>query len=151
LRERAARLLIESKGQYPSEFDAIRSTAQTRLGSPETLARVRRAEVDGRSRPGRPTEEIAEIRELTQQGAELRRANEILKTASLFSRRSTARTGDRRLRRLVRGPARIEPICRVLRVPLPDPSEHLLRQRRAGAARQRDRHTDRAGPSAPLR
>ena len=86
LRERAVRLVVESRGGYPSEFEAIRSVAgKLAIGSPETLRTwVRRAEIDGGQRPGRTSEEIAEIRELKKEVAELRRANEILKTASAF-------------------------------------------------------------------
>jgi transposase len=40
--------------------------------------------VDAGSRPGRTSEEIAEIRALKKEVAELRRANEILKAASAF-------------------------------------------------------------------
>lgn len=86
LRERAVRLVLESKGDYPSEFEAIRSiAAKLGIGSAETLRKwVRRAEVDGGVRVGRTSEEIAEIRELKKENAELRRANEILKAASAF-------------------------------------------------------------------
>jgi transposase len=45
---------------------------------------VRQAEVDGGVRPGKTSDEIAEIRELKKEVAELRRANEILKSASAF-------------------------------------------------------------------
>jgi transposase len=45
---------------------------------------VRRAEIDGGQRPGRTSEEIAEIRELKKEFAELRQANEISKSASAF-------------------------------------------------------------------
>ena len=45
---------------------------------------MRRAEVDGGARPGKTTEEIAEIKALKKEVAELRRANEILTSASAF-------------------------------------------------------------------
>jgi transposase len=45
---------------------------------------VRRAEVDGGWRPGLTSEEHAEIKRLKREVAELRRANEILKAASVF-------------------------------------------------------------------
>jgi transposase len=86
LRERAVRMVLESRGDYSSEYEAIRSIAG-KLGivSPESLRKwVRRAEVDGGMRAGRTSEEIAEIRDLKREVAELRRANEILKRASAF-------------------------------------------------------------------
>ena len=86
LRERAVRMVFESKDDYPSEFEAIRSiAAKLGIGSSETLRKwVRRAEVDGGTRPGKTSAEIAEIRELKKEVTELRRANEILKSASAF-------------------------------------------------------------------
>jgi transposase len=55
------------------------------VGSTETLRKwIRQAEVDGGTRPGVTTEEAAEIRRLKRENAELRRANEILKAASVF-------------------------------------------------------------------
>lgn len=86
LRERAVKMVDEVVGQYDSEQAAIRSVA-SRLGirTPETLRKwVRRAQVDAGTRPGRTSEEIAEIRALKKEVAELRRANEILKAASAF-------------------------------------------------------------------
>ena len=88
LRDRAVRAVAESmeQRQYPSEFEAIRTIAgKLGIGSPETLRKwVRQAEVDGGTRPGKTTQEIVEIRELKREVAELRRANEILKSASVF-------------------------------------------------------------------
>ena len=86
LQERAVRMVTECKGDYPSEYEAIRSVA-AKLGitSPESLRKwIRRAEIDGGLRPGKTSEEIAEIRELKKENAELRRANGILKSASAF-------------------------------------------------------------------
>ncbi len=45
---------------------------------------MRQGEVDGGTRPGKTTEEIAQIKDLKKEVKELRRANEILKAASAF-------------------------------------------------------------------
>ena len=45
---------------------------------------MRRAEVDEGLRPGLTSEERARLKELERENRELRRANEILKSASLF-------------------------------------------------------------------
>jgi transposase len=86
LRERAVRMVVEVKGDYPSEWAAIAAVAsKLGLGSTETLRKwVRRAEIDGGQRPGTTSEEHAEIKRLKRENAELRRANEILKAASAF-------------------------------------------------------------------
>lgn len=86
LRERAVRMVIESRQDYENETAAMRSVA-AKLGitSLESLRKwVRRAEIDGGVRPGKTSEEIAEIKSLKKENAELRRANEILKSASAF-------------------------------------------------------------------
>ncbi len=86
LRERAVRMVAEVKADYPSEWAAIGAVAQKLgIGSSETLRKwIRQAEVDGGTRPGVTSEESAEIRRLKREVAELRRANEILKAASVF-------------------------------------------------------------------
>ncbi|EON25734.1 transposase IS3/IS911 family protein [Nocardioides sp. CF8] len=86
LRERAVRMVIESRQDYENETAAMRSVA-AKLGitSLESLRKwVRRAEIDGGVRQGKTTEEIAEIKALRKEVTELRRANEILKAASAF-------------------------------------------------------------------
>jgi transposase len=45
---------------------------------------VRRAQVDAGERPGTTTSDAERIRELERENRELRRANEILKSASAF-------------------------------------------------------------------
>jgi transposase len=86
LRQRAVRLVIESRGEYESEWAAINSiAAKLGIGSAETLRKwVRQAEVDAGARAGTTTEEAAEIRRLRRENAELRRTNEILKAAAGF-------------------------------------------------------------------
>jgi transposase len=86
VRERAVRMVAETKGDYPSEFTAITSVAaKLGIGSPETLRKwIRRAEIDAGSRPGLTTHEAEQIKVLKKENAELRRANEILKSASAF-------------------------------------------------------------------
>jgi transposase len=86
LRERAVRMVQESKADYGSEFEAIRSiAAKLGIGSSETLRKwVRRAQVDAGERAGMSTEESEQIKALKRENAELRRANEILKSAASF-------------------------------------------------------------------
>jgi transposase len=86
LQERAVRLVAECRGSHDSEYAAIRSVAvKLGIASPESLRKwLRQAEIDGGVRPGRTSEESATIRELRRENAELRRANEILKSASAF-------------------------------------------------------------------
>jgi transposase len=79
-------MVVETRPDYPSEFEAIKSIAKKLgIGSPETLRKwVRRSEIDTGQRPGVTSEESEKIKELKKENAELRRANEILKAASAF-------------------------------------------------------------------
>ena len=85
VRERAVRLVVEHRGEYETEYAAIRAIgAKLGLG-PETLRKwLRQAEVDAGTRPGVTSEESAEVKRLRREVAGLRRANEILKAASAF-------------------------------------------------------------------
>jgi len=85
LRERAVRLVQEHAGEYPSQWAALTSIA-TKCGmTPETLRKwVRRVEVDVGARPGLTTDERQRLKELERENRELRRANEILKSAAAF-------------------------------------------------------------------
>lgn len=85
-RDRAVRLVLETKADYASEFEAIRSIAAKQgIGSAETLRKwVRRAEIDGGARPGLTTAEHEQIKALKKEVAVLLRANEILKAAASF-------------------------------------------------------------------
>src|SRR3712207_6474598 len=87
LRERAVRMVAEVTPNCDSQWAAINAVAQKLgVGTAETVRKwVRQAEVDAGRRPGTTTEESAEIKRLKREVAELRRANEILKAASVRS------------------------------------------------------------------
>ncbi len=86
LRQRAVRMVAEVRPNYDSEYAAITAVAQKLgIGTIETLRKwVRQAEVDTGQRFGVSSEESAELKRLRRENAELRRANEILKSASAF-------------------------------------------------------------------
>lgn len=85
VRERAVRLVQEHRGEYPSLWAAVESIAPKIGCVPQTLLEwVKRAEVDAGARPGTTTTEMQRIKELEREVKELRRANEILRTASAF-------------------------------------------------------------------
>ena len=85
MRERALRMVQEHRGEYPSEWAAITSIAQ-KLGINHETLRVwlRRSQTDAGERPGLTTDEREQLKRLQRENRELRRANEILKSASLF-------------------------------------------------------------------
>jgi transposase len=85
VRERAVRMVFEHQHEHASQWAAIVSFAAKIGCTSETLRGwVRRAEVDEGRRGGVTTDERARLRELERENRELRRANEILKSASLF-------------------------------------------------------------------
>lgn len=70
----------------PSCYVVIRETVPKLSIAVETLRRwVEQAAVDTGKKPGGPTDAREQIRKLKRENAELRRANEILKTALAFS------------------------------------------------------------------
>ena len=82
---KAVRLVAEATPQHESQWAAIESVAGKIGASAETVRKwVRRAEVDAGERPGMISEEHAEVKRLRREVAELRRANEILKSAAAF-------------------------------------------------------------------
>jgi transposase len=85
LRERAVRMVFEHQDEHPSQWSAITSIAAKFGVSREALRKwVRRAEVDGGFRPGLTTDERERLKTLERENRELRRANEILKSAAAF-------------------------------------------------------------------
>ena len=85
VKERAIRLLLENENQYDSRWAAMVSIS-TKIGcTPETLRSwVKQEEIDTGRRDGVTSDERARIKALEKEMQELRRANEILKTASAF-------------------------------------------------------------------
>lgn len=85
LRERAVRMVHEHAAEYPSQWAAMRSVAEKLGCTVEALRRwVRQAERDRGERAGLTTDERAELKRLQRENVELKRANEILKTASAY-------------------------------------------------------------------
>mgnify|MGYP001552085328 FL=1 len=85
VRERAVRMVFDHQGEYPSQWKAIESISKKLSINHETLRQwVRRAETDAGQRPGLTTDERAKMKDLEREVKELRRANEILKSASAF-------------------------------------------------------------------
>jgi len=85
IRERAVRMVQEHRGECPSLWAAVESIAPKIGCVPQTLLDwVKRTEIDAGSRPGTTTAEAQRIKDLERENKELRRANDILRTASAF-------------------------------------------------------------------
>ena len=96
LRERATRMAVDARRDPATRSGALRRIGEQFGINPETLRNwVVQAEVDAGSRPGGSTDEARRIAELERQNRELRRAKEILRTASAFF---AAAELDRRLK-----------------------------------------------------
>ena len=85
LRERATRLAIEARRDPASATGAIRRIADQLGIHPEALrVWVKQAETDAGERPGTTTSDAERIAALERENRELRRANQILKSAASF-------------------------------------------------------------------
>ena len=86
LRERAVRMVHEQIAEQGGErFGVITRVArQLGVGTESLRTWVNQAEIDGGQRPGVTTEQHRRIAELERENRDLRRANEILKAASIF-------------------------------------------------------------------
>jgi transposase len=78
-------MYFDHREDFSSDWSAMTSIA-SKLGlTPETLRKwVRRAEIDDGQRPGLTTDERARLKALEKENRELRRANAILRDASVF-------------------------------------------------------------------
>ncbi|WP_253820914.1 IS3 family transposase [Agromyces terreus] len=126
LRERATRLAVEARQDPTRSVGAVTRIAEQLGINSETLrVWVKRAEIDAGARPGVTSADAQRIAELEREVRELRRANEILKTASAFFAAGGARPQTQIARQVStavlveyidghRDRFGVEPICRVL-------------------------------------
>ena len=85
LRERAVRMVQQAIQESGERFGVITRVArQLGIGTESLRSWVRQAEVDGGLRPGISSQDKDRIAALEREVRELRRANEILRTASAF-------------------------------------------------------------------
>jgi transposase len=85
LKERAVRMVLDHQGDYRSQWKAINEIGE-KLGVHHESLRiwVRKAETDAGHRLGLTSDERERVKELEREVKELRRANEILTSASIF-------------------------------------------------------------------
>ncbi|MFF5182030.1 IS3 family transposase [Micromonospora sp. NPDC000316] len=87
LRERATRLVIEARRDPASTIGAIRRIADQLGVHPEALRTwVKQAETDAGQRPGTTSSDAERLAALEREVRELRRANQILRSAAFFLR-----------------------------------------------------------------
>ena len=85
VRERAVRLVFEQESQHESQWAAIGSVAAKIGCTAETLRKwVRQAERDQGRRDGMTSDDRQRLKDLERENRELKRANEILRTASAY-------------------------------------------------------------------
>jgi transposase len=85
VRERAVRMVFDHKKEHGSQWATICSNAGKLGMTAETLRRwVRQVERNEGLRPGLTSDERTRVKELERENRELKRANEILKSAAAF-------------------------------------------------------------------
>ena len=85
LRERAVRLVAETAAERGDRHGAVTHVARQLGIGPESVRKwVHQVEIDRGDRGGLSTEERERMKQLERENRELRRANEILKSAAVF-------------------------------------------------------------------
>ena len=85
VRERAVRMVLEHAGEYLTRWAAVVSIAAKIGCAAQTLHEwTKKAEVDGGTRSGVPSDVAEKLRALERENRELRQANEILRKASAY-------------------------------------------------------------------
>ena len=96
IRERAVRMVFEHEKDYESRWAALVSISGKIGCTPETLRSwVKRTDIDTGRRDGVTSDDEDRLKALERKNRELKRANEILKTASAFFAQAEL---DRRLK-----------------------------------------------------
>ncbi|WP_148307722.1 IS3 family transposase [endosymbiont of unidentified scaly snail isolate Monju] len=146
VRERAVRMVFDHQSEHDSQWAAMTSIAAKIGCTPETLRKwVRQAERDQGLREGLTTSERERLKALERENRELRRANEILKTASAFFCPGGARPQTEEMIAYIddhRDRYGVEPICAVLPIAPSTYYEHKAREadpQRLPRRLQRDR------------
>ena len=84
-REQAVRLVRQLRKELGTDHGTVgRIAAQLGYGVESVRSWVRQADIDGGLAPGVTSAEAAQIKALEQENRELKRANEILRRASIF-------------------------------------------------------------------
>jgi transposase len=84
-RDRTVNLVIEATPEHTSQWAAIETIGRQLGVSGETLRKwVRRAEVNAGQRAGLSTDQLEELKRLRRDNAQLRRSNDILRSAAVF-------------------------------------------------------------------
>ncbi|WJW76176.1 IS3 family transposase [Thiohalobacter sp. IOR34] len=132
VRERAVRMVFEHQGEHDSQWAAMASVAAKIGCTPETLRKwVRQAERDQGLREGLTTSERERLKALERENRELKRANEILKTASAFFGPGGARPQAEEMIAYIddhKDRYGVEPICAVLPIAPSTYYEHKARE-----------------------
>jgi transposase len=85
LKQRAIRMVLDAYDRGEERFGTVTRIAnELGIGEESLRRRVVQAEIDRGRRAGTTSEEARRISELERENRELRRANEILKSASAF-------------------------------------------------------------------
>ncbi|WP_423213598.1 IS3 family transposase [Ralstonia solanacearum] len=146
VRERAVRMVQEHRGEYPSLWATVESIAPKIGCVPQTLLDwVKREEVDSGERDGLTSSEREEFKRLQREVKELRRANEILKTASAFFCAGGARPPTQVVKAYIdryRDAYGVEPICKVLQIAPSCYRRHAARLRNPALRSQRAQRDD---------
>ncbi|WP_156885221.1 IS3 family transposase [Acidihalobacter ferrooxydans] len=132
VRERAVRMVVEHQGEHDSQWAAMASIASKIGCAPETLRKwVRQAEREQGRREGLTTSERERLKALERENRELKRVNEILRTASAFFGPGGARPQTEEMIAYIDGHKDrygVEPICAVLPIAPSTYYEHKARE-----------------------